>query len=236
MHVLIVGAGKTGVHLAEKLEGDHKVTLIDQRPERIELVRTMLPDVRAVLGDACDPSLLEHAGIAESECVVAATGDDEDNLVVAMLAKHYEIGKVYARVNHPANEWLFDADWGVDVAVSSPEVMLGLVQKDIGFGDLITLLKLNVDGVSIEELTIPERATSVGKKLADIDMPPNVTVMAILAAKGYVQAARGDTSIVAGDQFLMLVEGGHDEDRMLRAFGITDATAAPAEGDSPEHG
>ena len=53
--------------------------------------------------------------------MVAATGDDEDNLVVSLLAKQeFGMPRVIARVNHPKNEWMFTENWGVDVFVSTP--------------------------------------------------------------------------------------------------------------------
>ena len=115
----------------------------------------MMPDIHVVHGDACETDVLEHAQIGSADLVIAATGDDEDNLVVAMLSKHFGSEKVFARINHPKNEWLFNKDFGVDVPVSSTSMMLSLVEKEVGFGDLITLLRLQADNVSIEEITLP---------------------------------------------------------------------------------
>ncbi|HSK48225.1 MAG TPA: TrkA family potassium uptake protein [Coriobacteriia bacterium] len=229
MRILIVGAGKTGAFLAEKLHADHHVTVIEQREDRVEYLRLMAPDVEVIRGDACEPDVLESAGVDNVDLVAAVTGDDEDNLVVAMLAKLYNAKAVYARVNHPRNEWLFDKEWGVDVPISSPQVLYGLIEKDLGFGDLITLLKLNAEGIYLEELTLPENATKVGKRLQDVGLPSNVNVMAILAAEGYVQAPRGETPLVAGDQLLMLVDGELEETVIREAFGI------PQEPEYPEH-
>ncbi len=228
MKIIIVGAGKTGAALAHQLSGEHQVTVIDQRRDRIELVRRMTPNAEAFEGDACEIEVLETAGIEGSDLVAAVTGDDEDNLVVAMLAKHFRVGSVFARVNHPQNEWLFDKEWGVDVAVSSTAVLQGLIEKQIGLGDLTTLLKLQADGVAVEELTLPENAKAVGHKLSEVPLPPNVTVMAILAKEGYVQAARGNTLLVAGDQLLLLVEGVLEESRIRESFGIPDDGGASA--------
>jgi len=232
MRIVIVGAGKTGAFLAEQLVAEHEVTVIDQRGDRIEHVRAMVPQAEALEGDACELEVLETAGIEGTDLLVAVTGDDEDNLVVAMLAKHYRVGSVFARVNHPQNEWLYDKQWGVDVAISSTAVLQGLIEKQIGLGDLTTLLKLQADGVSVEELTLPEDAKTVGHKLLEVPLPPNVTVMAILAKDGYVQAARGNTVLVAGDQMLLLVEGSLEESAIRKAFGIEPEQTAAA----PEHG
>lgn len=220
MRIIVVGAGKAGTYLAGSLAAEHAVTVIDQRQDHVERVRSAVPNATALCGDACEIEVLETAGIEGSDLVVAVTGDDEDNLVVAMLAKSFRVGSVFARVNHPKNEWLFDKEWGVDVAVSSSAIMRGLIEKQMGLGDLATLLKLQSDGVSVEELTLPADATAIGRKLADLHLPSNVTVMAILAKEGYVQAARGNTQLVAGDQLLLLVEGDLEESAMHRAFGI----------------
>ncbi len=59
--------------------------------------------------------------MATVDVVVAATGDDEDNLVVSLLAKQeFAVPRVIARVNHAKNQWLFNESWGVDVSVSTP--------------------------------------------------------------------------------------------------------------------
>lgn len=220
MKIMIVGAGKTGLHLAQRLEPDHDVTIIDQRAEQIELVRGMLPNVLSLQGDACDPALLEYASIEKMDRVVAATGDDEDNLVVAMLAKHFGIGTVYARVNHPNNEWLFDSTWGVDVAVSGPEMLYGLVEKDLRIGDLVTLLDLAREGLAIQEITLPENSSAVGRTLAETRLPSSASVVAVISEQGGAHVARGETMLHAGDQLLLLREDASNPEDVCAALGI----------------
>ncbi len=231
MRVVIVGAGKSGLFLAQELRQEHDVTLIESRFERAEMVESMLPDITVVHGDACEPEVLEHARIAEADLTIAVTGDDEDNLVVAMLAKHFGNCKVFARINHPGNEWLFTKDFGVDVPVSSTSMMLSLVEKEVGFGDLVTLLRLQADNVSIEEITLPEYAEAVGKTLAEIHLPGNSHVMAIIGAESGLSVAKGDTVLAAGDELLMFSDGGN-ENEIREALGI----AVPATRPEPSAG
>lgn len=240
MRILIVGAGKTGGFLAEKLHTDHDVTVIEQRAERAEYVGRLVPEATVLVGDACEPDMLEKAGIADIDLVAAMTGDDEDNLVVAMLAKLHQVKSVYARVNHPRNEWLFDAEWGVDVPISSAQMAYGLIETGMGCADLVQLVKLNATGASIEEITLPTNATNVGKRLSEILMPANARVMAVLAADGFTQVARGDTPLVAGDRLLLLVEDGLEEGAIREAFGIpmeesTESASAEHAEESPSH-
>lgn len=237
MKIVIVGGGKTGAYLADRLHHEHAVTLVEQRSERVEYLRAALPDVDSIVGDACEPAVLETAGAGEADMVIAVTGDDEDNLVVAMLTKVLEGGTVYARVNHPRNEWLFDKDWGVDVAVSSPAMLYSLIGRELVFGDVIPLLDLRADDVAVDEVRLPASAAAVGKTLAEVALPHNVTVMAILAAEGGVRAPRGDTALAAGDQLLLLAQGELDEPAVLRALGITPPDEeSPSAGAEPHHG
>jgi trk system potassium uptake protein TrkA len=229
MQIVIVGGGKTGGYLADRLHREHKVVVVEQRAGRAEYLRNGMPDIDVIIGDACEPSVLESAGAEQADLVIAVTGDDEDNLVVAMLTKVLGTAQVYARVNHPRNEWLFDKAWGVDVAVSSPAMLYGLIGRDLAFGDVIPLLDLRADNVAVEEVRLPEGAASVGATLSTIVLPENVSVMAVLAAEGGVRPTRAETVLSAGDMVLLLVQGELDEPAVRAAFGIKERAEDPAD-------
>jgi trk system potassium uptake protein TrkA len=171
-----------------------------------------------VRGDGCEPAVLDRAGVAEADLVAALTGDDEDNLVVSLLAKTtHRVPMVFARTNHPKNEWLFTRTWGVDVAISTANVICELVEKEVSLGDVITLMRLSAENMVIDELTLPPSADAVGKSLAELRLP-KCALMAIISA-GEVVVPRGDTVLSAGDEVLILSECG--EERRLRAtFGV----------------
>src|SRR5688500_5167462 len=143
MNILIVGGGKVGAHLAAMLDAQaHRITLIEMSEPVVSRVRANVKNAQVLLGDGCNPQVLRDAGISSMDAVVAATGDDEDNLVVAKLAKHeYRIGRVIARVNNPKNEWLFTSRMGVDIAVSHAAILARLIEEELSLGDLIPLLK-----------------------------------------------------------------------------------------------
>ena len=108
-----------------------------------------------MLGDACEPWVLEDADLAHADVVVAATGDDEDNLVTSLLAKQeFAVPRVLARVNHPKNEWLFTEQWGVDTAVSPPHMLTSMVEEAVTSGDLVRLLRLEGGRISIVEMRL----------------------------------------------------------------------------------
>ena len=158
MRVVVTGGGAVGRHLSADLAArGHDVTLIEQDSGVVDKVRPIVPDVRVVLGDACEPWVLEEAELSLAEVVVAATGDDEDNLVTSLLAKQeFAVPRVLARVNHPKNEWLFNDQWGVDAAVSPPHILTAMVEEAVTVGDLVRLIRLEGGRVSIVEMTLPE--------------------------------------------------------------------------------
>ena len=120
MRVAIAGAGAVGRSIAgELLENGHEVLLIDHDPKAIAI--EAVARAEWLLADACEISSLDDAQLYRCNVVIAATGDDKANLVVALLAKtEYGVPRVVARVNDPSNEWLYNESWGVDVAVSTP--------------------------------------------------------------------------------------------------------------------
>ncbi len=219
MNVLIVGAGKSGVYLAEKLRGGHEVTLVEQRADRAEHVAARMPDVRVIRGDGCEPAVLDRAGIGLADLVASLTGDDEDNLVVSFLAKNtYYVPLVFARTNHPKNEWMFTRMWGVDVAVSSASLIYSLVEKEVSLGDVIALMRLSTENMVIDEITLPADADACGKTIASLALPSCAHIMAVIS-KGDVIVPKGDTLLQAGDEVLILSEVG--EEAQLRAtFGV----------------
>ena len=104
MRIFVAGAGNIGRYLAYDLGNrGHDVTLMDLSDETLDMVPG--DKVRRMAGDACSPKVLERAGVRDADVVIAATGDDEDNLVVSLLAKQeFAVPRVVARVNHPVNE------------------------------------------------------------------------------------------------------------------------------------
>ena len=208
MRVVIAGAGAVGRHLAADLaERGHKVMLIEQDPDVIEKAEEWAEGVDLLLGDACEPWVLEKADLRTADVVVAATGDDEDNLVTSLLAKQeFGVPRVLARVNHPRNEWLFNEQWGVDASVSPPHILTSMVEEAVTVGDLVRLLRLEGGKVALVEVTLPEDAPNVGRPLYELRLPPDCAVVALLR-EGHVVIPQPETVVVAGDEILALSSG-----------------------------
>src|SRR5438445_4025465 len=182
MKVVVAGAGNMGRHLTHDLAArHHEVTLIEQETGAASRARRELPEtVTIVLGDACEPYVLEEAKLGQADVIVAATGDDEDNLVVSLLAKQeFAVPRVLARVNHPENEWMFTEQWGVDTAVSPPHILTALVEEAVSVGDIVRLLKLQRGKVTLVELTPQDGQEVDGRPQYQLHLPLDPALWAI---------------------------------------------------------
>ena len=204
LRIAIAGAGNVGGYVAKDLlRRGHEVTLIEQNADLVEQLKPEL-DVNWVAGDACELYTLDAAVLSSCDVVVAATGDDEDNLVISLLAKQeFAVPRVVGRINHPDNEWLFNETWGVDVAVSTPHLLTSLVEEAVSVGDLVRLLNLEQGKVALMELTLDENSAADGKTVAELRMPPDCTLVAIVRDR-HVIAPRDETPLHAGDEVLAL--------------------------------
>jgi trk system potassium uptake protein TrkA len=204
MKVAIAGAGSVGTAIASDLhDGGHEVLLIERDPDLVARIRDDL-DVTWVVADACEVASLDAAGLATVDVVVAATGDDEDNLVVSLLAKQeFAVPRVVARVNHPKNQWLFNESWGVDVSVSTPQLLTALVEEAVSVGSLVRLLQFQRGAAHLVEITLAEDSPANGTAISDLDFPREGTVVAVVRAERLI-VPRGETVLQSGDEVLVL--------------------------------
>ncbi len=205
MQVAIAGAGKAGMFIAEDLLAvGHRILILEESADLVAKLRHTL-DVEWFVGDACEVTNLYRAGISDVDVVVAATGEDQVNLVVSLLAKQeFAVPRVVARVNHPRNQWLFNRSWGVDVSVSTPHLLSALVEEAVSVGSLVRLLRFEGGDAHLVEVTLAEDSPAKGAPLADMAVPRDASVVAVVRG-GRVVVPRGDTVMQAGDEVLVLV-------------------------------
>ncbi|MER6750466.1 trk system potassium uptake protein TrkA [Streptomyces sp. PvP037] len=204
MKALIAGAGRLGTQIAQVLAAArNEVTLVDVDEDRVAALAGRLP-VRLLAGDACDPAVLEHAGALTAGLLVATTGDDEDNLVVSLLAKRrFAVPRVAARVNDEENIWLFDHRWGVDTAVPAATPLISLIEEATGATDTVALLRLSKAGVDVIETAITPRSRAAGRTLAEIALPEG-TVVATVVREGRPTVPAPGMRLRPGDELLVV--------------------------------
>ncbi len=210
MKIMIVGAGSVGCYMASQLhQSGHEVSLVDQDPEVVEQGRNskLLADITWHRGDACEVSTLAEIGMGDADVVAAVTGDDEDNLVVSLLAKQeFGVPRVVARVNNPRNEWMFNDTWGIDVSVSTPHLLTALVEEAVSVGSYVPLLSLEGGKAHLAEVTLADTSPAIGKTISSIGLPREASVVAIVR-EGHVVSPTPDTTLRQNDEVLVLLKG-----------------------------
>ena len=203
MRIAIAGSGKVGRALAKDLlSNGHQVLMIDSDPECLD--RKDLAGAETLLGDVCEISVLEQADLQNVNILVATTGDDKVNLVVSLLAKtEFGVDRIVARVNHPKNEWLFDETWGVDVAVSTPQILVSLVEEAVSIGDLVKLFTFKKSGIDLVEVTLDIDSPVIGQRVGSVSWPIDTAPVAILRDGSVIVPTKDDTMEV-GDELLFV--------------------------------
>jgi trk system potassium uptake protein TrkA len=208
MRVVIGGGGNVGTFIGGELaKAGHEVTIVEVDPDRARQARALNepPGVEWLTADACEVSELAKADLARADVMAAVTGDDEDNLVISLLSKQeFAVPRVVARVNNPKNEWMFNEMWGIDVAVSTPHLLTALVEEAVSVGSLVRLLSFEGGRARLVEVRLAEGSPAIDREIVELGLPRDSTVVAIIR-KDHVVVPRGDTSLLGGDEVLVLV-------------------------------
>ena len=207
MFVIVAGGGRTGSQLAQVLlSGGHQVTVVEHRHEMLTRLHQELPTEAIYEGNVSDPSVLEQAGIRKANVIATCTSDDTVNLTLCFLArKMFNVPRTIARVNNPRNAWLFDEKFHVDVALNNAAIMASLIEEEMSFGDMVTLLKLRRGDYSLVEEKVPPTARAIGIALKDLGLVDSCVVAAIIR-DGKVVVPRGMSEICAGDEILAIAD------------------------------
>ena len=184
MKVMIIGGGKVGTYLAEKLLAEkHDVRLIEIREEERAHILLDIPSEALYIGNGTDPDTLEAAGIRNADVVAAVTGNDETNLVVTSLARFEFLSpRTIARVNHPKNAWLFNKDMGVDVAINQTDMLSMMIQEEMSMGDMVTMQLLRKGNFLLVEEKVAPGSKALGKKISDLPLHKKGNLVAVIRA------------------------------------------------------
>lgn len=211
MYVVINGGGKVASYLARQLlENGHAVAVIEKREEVAQKLITELPgEPLIILGDGCDSLYQEDAGVSRADVFVAATGDDDDNLVACQLAKvAFGVPRAVARVNNPKNEHIFHS-LGVE-AISSTTIIGRLIEEEATVGDIRTLMALRKGNMAIVEIELPtDRCVVCGKKVSELNLPVDCLIVALIRGDD-AMPVHGDTEMEPGDVIIAFTNVTHE--------------------------
>ncbi len=196
MYIIVVGGGKVGYYLSKTLLSEgHEVLILEKDAKKCEAITEELGSV-VVRGDGCEARTLADAGTERADMLIAVTNEDEDNLVACQVAKNkFKVPRTIARINNPKNEALFKK-LGIDVTVSSTNLILEHIEEEVPTHPLVHLLTLKGGSLEIVEVKIPQNSSVAGKRMKEIDLPPD-SVICLMIGKWGAQVPSGDTILEA---------------------------------------
>ncbi|HUV04147.1 MAG TPA: TrkA family potassium uptake protein [Armatimonadota bacterium] len=204
MYVIVAGGGKVGHYLTRALmDAGHEVLLVEKDRSRAAYLAEELGEV-VVRGDACEVRTMREIGMERADVVVAATGDDEDNLVICQMAKRrFNVPRTIARVNNPQNEDIFHR-LGIDSTVSSTKIIFNLIEQQIETDEVILLAPLQRGNIEIVEIDLGPESPVLGKTIPYVGLPQDALVISIVR-DGHAILPNIDVEFKQGDTVIALV-------------------------------
>ena len=206
-YVVIAGGGKIGSSLAEQLEGNHTIKLIEANSEKAKEISARLIDTIVLEGNVSDKSLLHEENIEECDVFVAVTNDDEANVMSCMLAKEMGAHKVIALINNEAYVDLVQ-DKGIDVAIAPSQITIGTFLSELAGDEVVKVHSLRRGAAEAIETIVKEstngKEDAVGKELGNIRLPVGATIGAIIR-KNKAKIAHDDVKLREHDHVILFL-------------------------------
>ncbi len=216
--VMIIGGGKTGFYLAKKLaEFGISVKIVERNKDRCYYLSTQLDDVMILHGDATDSGLLEEENLDEMDAFVTATGFDEENLLLALMAKQKGIEDVISKVSRQSYKTLIER-MGIDMALNPLDIVASTILRYVQGSKKIISSLLIQGQAEIMEIIATDDMTLSNVPLKDIELPDGVLIAAIHRGNSVI-IPNGDTRILQNDRvtiFCLLSDIGELEKFFLR--------------------
>lgn len=216
MYIVIVGGGKVGYYLTKTLlPNKHKVTIIEPKQEICEKIANEL-NISVINGDGSDIESLSDAGTDKADIFIALTGRDEDNLIACQLAKsNFGVKRTISRVNNPKNISVFEK-LGVDMPVSSTSIIADLIEQEVDYMGMKTLMKLKSGKIVLSEISITSRSPVCNKSLKEINIPRDCILISVIRDEEVI-IPNGFTVLKAGD-FIIAVSSQEDQQELKNYF------------------
>lgn len=202
--VTIMGGGMIGVQLAKLLEESKQhfdVKLIEKDEERCEGLCRELDRTLVLQGDATEIAMLEEEDTDRADAVIAVTGDDRSNIVVALLARQFGVNKIICEVMRPHYVPVYstlDIHSVVNPRILAASRILRLTRKE----DAVSFSLLQDEKAEVVEIVLPEKAKVANKKIVEANLPRGMLIGSIIR-NGEVVVPRGDATLLPGDHLVI---------------------------------
>lgn len=228
MRVIVLGAGQVGYSIARALSlEDNDVCMVDQSPEFLKRVGDSL-DIQPIVGHASYPDVLEKAGAAQADLIVAVTGSDEVNIVACQVANALfqvktKIARVRAQnyVSSASSDLFIEKNLSIDHIIS-PEVEIAkAIHRSLGVVGAFNVISLLDDSLKAVGLRCPAKAQLLNTPLRLLPSSfPHLNFCVLCITRGdKIFMPDGDDQLIPNDEIYLLVEANQLQD-VTRALGL----------------
>ena len=202
MYFVVIGGGRVGYYLTKALLNEgHEILIIEKNPIVCNTINEELGTI-CLRGDGCETTTLAEAGTERADMVVAATSDDEDNLIACQIAKHkFNVPRTIARIRNPQNEILFKK-LGIDITIITTNMIIEAIEEVVPTHPLTHLMTVRDKGLEIVEVKIPVKALTIGKSISELKLPPQTTLILVIGKDKNPQVPAPDTILKGGEQII----------------------------------
>ena len=199
---MILGGGKTGLYLAMLLLNEKiDVTIVELNRERCFELKEMVPDAEVINGDGTDIAILEEEMVHTYDSFVAATGIDEANLLMSLVAKQTGIYKSVAKISRTNYDKVLDK-LDIDAVFNTSYITAAEILREIRGKNSLSLHLLLNGQVECIELIIKERQLVCGKALEELNLPDGVLIIAVIRNNEMI-VPNGKTVLESGDRIVL---------------------------------
>lgn len=201
--VMILGGGKIGFHLAEKLtKKGISVKIIESDRERCKvLAETLHGNALVIYGNGTDINLLEEENLAEMDAFVGVTGFDEENLFMSLRAKQLDVKKVVAKISRQSYVHIIEK-LGIDLAINPVNITASEILKHIRGGRVVSVSLLLDGQAEVTEIIASENLNVLNTPIKDLDLPAGI-IIGTIVRNDEVIIPEGNSVIIAGDRLVI---------------------------------
>ncbi len=224
MNIIIVGCGKVGEKLAERLsaENEHDITVVDLRANKVQELTDSL-DIMGIAGNGASLDILMEAGVEDADVLIAVTGSDELNLLTCIVAKKAGDCQTIARVRKPEyrqSVGLLKDDLGLAMIINPEQTAANEIARALRFPSAIQIDTFAKGRVEILQFKLQKGSVIDGIRLADMRQIVKCNVLVCGVERGEQAFIPGGNFMLHEGDYVSIVASPADGAEFFRKIGI----------------
>lgn len=207
--IVIFGGGRVGLNLSKLIEQENvstRLTLVEKNDSRAVYLAKQLTDTLVIKGSGLDEAILTEADIDMADAVVSVTGEDEDNILLSLIAKQHQVRRTFALINKPIYSTMM-SHLGVDAIIDPNAVTISTILQHIRKGQVQSIYSLKQEVGELMEIKVLKTSKVAGHFFEKIKRPKGVDLCAVIR-NGELMETTSSLRVEADDIVIVLAQPG----------------------------